>query len=268
MSRRFATVICAASVALLVAHVLWVSDRLWVARALPTSGAIVFGNLLPLIVATFAGFAWRAMRGGAFRKSFLMALLALACLYRSTAPLVARTPTPLADRWSNDVCLQTSPSTCSAAAAATLLRAHGIPATEQEMARLCLTTDRGTTALGLYRGLTLKTQGTIWKVQAISGNLQTLRETDPILLSVRLDTRSEIDPRYENQWGWTPGVPHTVVFFGFTKEMRGDDRVEIGDPAVGREQWFVRDFQVLWHGEGLRLVPRHVLLGGGGYPPE
>lgn len=29
---------------------------------------------------------------------------------------------------------------------------------------------------------------------------------------------SDADSRYEQEWGWTPGVPHTVVFFGFTDE--------------------------------------------------
>jgi hypothetical protein len=30
----------------------------------------------------------------------------------------------------------------------------------------------------------------------------------------------------------------------------------LGDPSVGREQWSLRDLEVLWHGTGLRLVRR------------
>ncbi len=60
-------------------------------------------------------------------------------------------------------------------------------------------------------------------------------------------------PEYpKNEWGWTPGVGHTVVVFGFTD----DGRVEVGDPAVGREHWTVDDLRVLWNGEGLRFVRR------------
>ena len=48
-------------------------------------------------------------------------------------------------------------------------------------------------------------------------------------------------------------MSHTVVFFGFAEDGQ---KIEIGDPAVGREHWSARDLHVLWHGEGLRLVKR------------
>ena len=122
------------------------------------------------------------------------------------------------------------------------------------MARLCLTTDRGTTNHGLYRGLRLKTAGTPWNVESFRTDSAGLRGfSGPALLVVRLDTGSAVDPRYEKLWGWTPGVSHTVVFFGFSD---GGTKTEMGDPGVGREQWSARDLHVLWHGEGLRLVRR------------
>jgi hypothetical protein len=122
------------------------------------------------------------------------------------------------------------------------------------MARLCLTTDRGTPDLGVYRGLKLKTAGTSWDVAYFRGDVRTLRgSTGAALLTVRLDPGPGVDPRYEQLWGWTPGVSHTVVFFGFTPD---GDKVEMGDPGVGREHWSAKDLHVLWRGEGLRLVKR------------
>jgi hypothetical protein len=75
-------------------------------------------------------------------------------------------------------------------------------------------------------------------------------EAGPVFVSVGVDRRRVVDPRYEQSWGWAPGVAHTVVFFGF----RADGKAEIGDPAGGREHWRVQDLEVLWHGDGLRLV--------------
>jgi hypothetical protein len=46
-------------------------------------------------------------------------------------------------------------------------------------------------------------------------------------------------------------VTRTVVLFCFGP----DGKVEVGDPAVGREQWRVQDLEVLWHGEGVEMTP-------------
>jgi hypothetical protein len=75
---------------------------------------------------------------------------------------------------------------------------------------------------------------------------------DPVILFVGLRRGQRADPRYAREWGWTPGLRHTVVLFGFTD----DGRIEIGDPSVGREKWSVEALDVLWDGRGLRLVPR------------
>lgn len=254
VSRKIATTLCVVVVGLIVAHVLWVSDRPWVARALPVSSVIVLGSALPPLVAMLAGLAGRLMPGNVARRGVLLAALVVICGFRSLGPLFASPLPETGDRWRHGVCLQTSPATCSAAAAATLLRVHGIAATEAEMARLCLTRERGTAAHGLYRGLKLKTAGTPWDVEVFDTDSAGLRAIAPAaaILTVRLDPAPGIDPRYEQLWGWTPGVQHTVVFFGFTD----DGKVEMGDPAAGREQWTAKDLGVLWHGEGMRLVKR------------
>jgi hypothetical protein len=254
LSRRAGTLYCAALVGFILLHAFFISERLWLARLVPFSAApVLAGALLVMGVGALAGLAWRVIPGHAGRRTVLIAALLGVTMFRTMGPAFSRPPEGLQDRWKRSVALQTSPTTCSPAAAATLLRQHGIAATESEMAELCLTTTRGTTALGLYRGLKRKTAGTAWDVVAFDLNPESLRKLNcPALLNVRLDPSPGVDPRYERLWGWTPGVSHTVVFFGFDP----DGRIDIGDPAIGREQWFEGDLRVLWHGEGLRLVRR------------
>jgi hypothetical protein len=255
LSRRSATMGCALVVCLIVLHTFYVSDRLWLARLLPFSSVPVLGNaFMVALVGIVAGLAWRAIPGHAARRTVLIVALLGVTLARTIAPALATPPGGLMNRWKYSIALQTSPATCSPAAAATVLREHGITATESEMAQLCLTTSRGTTALGLYRGLKRKTAGTAWDVEPFQLDPASLRKLDgPAVLNVRLDPAPGVDPRYDRLWGWTPGVSHTVVFFGFAP----DGKVNIGDPAIGREQWLDGDLRVLWHGEGLRLVPRN-----------
>jgi hypothetical protein len=55
------------------------------------------------------------------------------------------------DRWADDVCLQTSESSCGPACAATLLRRFGQQSTEAAIARECFTSRNGTEAWYLAR---------------------------------------------------------------------------------------------------------------------
>ena len=242
-----------ATCAFIVAFTFLLADHLLLAKVLPFSNLIVLGDWLPPAVALLAGLAWRRLPGRAWRKAVLVVPLVALCGLRSYGRVFGDVPALGPDRWKDGVCRQTSQASCSAAAAATLLRAHGIDATESEMARLCLTRPAGTTMHGLYRGLKLKTRGTAWAVEVFRGDVESLRrEARPVVLSVRLDPGPGVDPRYERLWGWAPGVKHTVVFFGF----RADGKTDVGDPAVGREHWRLEDLRVLWHGDGIRLVPR------------
>jgi hypothetical protein len=151
---------------------------------------------------------------------------------------------------------QTTPYTCSAASAATLLHMHGISATEQEMAELCLTR-RGTSWLGLYRGLKLKTQGTQWDVELVRCSAAEVRyHTDrPMVMEVGLEADAPIDAAFRSEFGWEPGLRHSVVLL-----PSSGDRLEILDPTpqIGREQWDDESIRLLWRGHGLRLVKREL----------
>lgn len=245
-----------ATVAALMLYMKFVQESAWLVRALPFSNLIVLGAWQPLFGGFLGGLAWRRIHGRAWRKWVCVAPLIGISLYGAYGRLFGNEPwTEARDYWKNGVCLQTSQSSCSAAAAATLLTAHGIPASETEMARLCFTRSaKGTTWLGLYRGLKLKTAGTEWDVEVLQWNLAELQagSQDASIISVRLDPHPGIDPRFEQNWGWEPGVQHAVVLFGF----HPDGRIEMGDPSVGREFWNEHSLRELWHGDCMRLVPR------------
>ena len=228
-------------------------ENVLVARVLPLSNLIILGNWLPVAAALLAGLAWVRTRGAAWRKYITVLPLVGAGLYSMARPLLGHPP-ECGDKWEEGVCIQTSDASCSPAGAVTLLRYHGIDATEREMARLCFTRDRGTPKYGLYRGLKKKTEGTPWKVAVFSDGIDGLRtgQTGPVIISVKLKRGANIDPRYERELGWTPGIAHAVVLF----RLLEDGRVEVGDPSTGRERWTTDNLEVLWNGQGYYLVRR------------
>ncbi|MDP6107117.1 MAG: hypothetical protein QGI33_01635 [Candidatus Brocadiia bacterium] len=240
------------AVASLVLFEQFVHGELFLARILPFSNVIVLSNWLPLGGALLAGLIWGQARLPMWRRAIgalALALVSACCLVE----VVLREPPQMRELWTADgVCLQSDESTCSAASAATLLRYAGISSTEREMARLCLTRDSGTSVLGLYRGLKIKTRGTPWKVQAFKADIAGLRGmlSSPVVVSVGVEPGTDVDPIYSREWGWTPGVAHSVVVCGFA----GDKRIDVADPSVGREQWYIKDLRVLWRGEGLQLL--------------
>lgn len=249
--RLVSTLMALLALAFIGLHFVLARDRIVMARFLPFSNVIILGSWLPLAAALLGGLAWARGRGSVWRKGACAVPLVIVAICSASGPLLG-TPPACGDDWENAVCLQTSEASCGAASAATLLAAHGISATENEMARLCLTRRDGTAPLGLYRGLKLKTRGTAWAVETFASRTDELRTGGglPAILLVRYDKGASADPRYEREWGWSPGVTHMVVVFRFT----ADDKVEVGEPMVGRERWSVQGLRLLWHGKGLRLV--------------
>ena len=129
------------------------------------------------------------------------------------------------------------------------------------MMALCLTNTKGTSSLGLYRGLKLKTRGTEWEVEVVSGNIQSLRRSDqwPVLLQVRC-----VFPRPRGRSPFHGLLDsrkrHTVVMFRFTE----DGQADIADPAEilqERRKWPLDVLKQRWTGEGLRLVKRRSTRG-------
>ncbi|MFC1597686.1 hypothetical protein ACFL5Q_07100, partial [Planctomycetota bacterium] len=146
--------------------------------------------------------------------------------------------------------------------AAELLRNHEIDATEEELLSLCLTSYRGCPALGLYRGLKLKTAGTKWDVQVVSCTFDELLRTPPPLL-----LRTSIPPvRWIGSNGSRKWERRTYKHVVLLMAVDDQEHLTIFDPAMPshfRKAWRTEDLREQWLGEALRLVPRDGQQPGG-----
>jgi len=241
------------SIAWIVVNGHWLFDHPMLTGVFPFQNMLVLGSLQPFALGMLIGSAWHEIHGGWFRRGIIVSAGVGVCSWMSYGHLLRPTPATR-DRWKGDVCRQTSQATCSAAAAVTLLKLHGIRSTETEMANLCLSTDLGTTKFGLYRGLKIKTEGTEWEPRPLPQSVDKLISDGvcPALISVRIDPGQNVDLRYERDWGWVPGVSHTVVLLAFHE----DETVEIADPSVGKEEWRLQGIRDLYKGRGFYLARR------------
>jgi hypothetical protein len=231
----------------------YASGQLFWARIVSSSASIVYTNLAAVFAGLGAGWAWRLPGTPTWRRASLASFLAMTSLAAVFWPLLsmALRPPPVGrDTWNGMVAMQTSWATCSPAAAATLLRAEGIEVSERTMIPLCLTDRSGTPTLGLYRGIKLIADKNDCQVEIVDPELvKLLDENDwPVLLAVQLPHGVD-DRRYADQWGWIPGMGHSVVALG----RMPDGGIIVGDPSVGLERWTEADLKVLWHGNGLRV---------------
>lgn len=222
-------------------------------RFFPFTNMLVLGSMQPFAVGAMFGAAWHEIKGHWMKRSVFIAIGVGVCSWQCYGFLFRETP-KTSDRWKGEVCRQTSHATCSAAAAVTLLKLHGISSNETEMAQLCFSSEYGTTKFGLYRGLKIKTEGTEWEPRPLPMNMDALLTGGlcPAIISVRINVGQQVDPRYQRDWGWEPGVSHTVVLLGFSE----DGKVDIADPSVGKEQWEVQGIRDLWKGQGFYLARR------------
>lgn len=261
LSARLSRCAMLGTVTLIVVFAVGVHGTLLPAQILPFSNAIVLGNWLPLGAALLAGIVagersvplWR-------RAAFGLILVALGWYTVLGNSLMQ--PTISRGRFQNGICVQTSPVSCGPCCAVTLLQYHGIEASEREMMELCLTNKSGTSLLGLYRGLKLKTRDTDWDVEIVRGSLDEVLRSEmyPLIVSVGLE-REPPCPWGENRSSsFRLGkTRHTIVVLG----IRDDGRAEVGDPSCGKTEWFAEDLRACWSGEGLRLVERPRFLGTG-----
>lgn len=254
VSTPVSNIIALLSIVAIITYAVCLWDHIALATLLPFSNLVIIGNWY-LLAAGFLGGIVASQRRIALKRRWLsVSGLQCAAIVTAVFPILGTAP-HCDNQWDETgICFQTTPQTCSAASAATLLRMHGIEATEQEMAELCLTR-HGTNWMGLYRGLKKKTAGTDWDVDvsACSANeLHALHQ--PAILSVGMPPTDDLDRRTLAEFGWTPGVRHSVILLGFTN----DDLVEIAEPTigVGRERWSVSSLHEFYLGQCVRLVRR------------
>lgn len=243
----------ALSIVAAIFFLLYFAGQLFWARIVPSSAAIIYTNLAAVFAGLGAGWAWRLPRTPRWRQISMAVALGGASLAAILWPLLSialRPPPEGQNKWEGPVAMQTSWATCSPAAAATLLTAEGIPVSEREMIPLCLTDYEGTPTLGLYRGIKLVASRNRRRVEIVDRNLGRLLQEDdwPVLAAVMLP-RGVDDPRFEQEWGWIPGMGHSAVILG--RSPQGE--FVIADPAIGLEFWSESKLKTLWQGNGLRV---------------
>lgn len=243
-------------VAAICAHIRWLWDDVRLAQWLPYSNLIVVGNWYFPLAGVLAGLAWRRIETSVVRRWAVLILLLSSSLYTCVQPVLGAPPL-CRSRSERSVegrlFYQTTTSTCAAAAAATLLSHYGISTDEQEMAELCLTR-HGTTWKGLFRGLKLKTSQSRWSIEVFHGDGDELPRDHlyPVILWAELSPSHPNAAAYRAEWGWIPGTTHTVVVL---RQIRPGEYL-IHDPVAGKEVWTEEELDLLWTGEGMRLVQR------------
>lgn len=126
-------------------------DALWFYRLRAAPGSEFLGAGMGL----FAGALYRRMQPQTFRgKAAIPAALLLLVVAPYSKPLLAPLDlSTLSEACAAEVCLQSTPSTCGPASAATLLRIRRLPASERELARECYTSRTGTELWYVARAL-------------------------------------------------------------------------------------------------------------------
>jgi len=227
---------------------------LQIARLLPHPSAIVLGNWIPLGAAFLAGIMLGQKEIPAWRRCSLASLILLASGYSVACCFMGLLPTNYPTMSQTPVRLQSRQSSCGACCAAMLLQHHGIEATEDELVQLCLTSYRGCPALGLYRGLKLKTAHTMWDVEVITCTAdQLLQMSPPLLLRVELPTCPFVDAGGHARRSWRR-TEHAVLL----RKIDDAQHIWIVDPALADAEisWDIHRLREQWLGEALRLTQR------------
>lgn len=232
---------------------LFLAGQLFWARLVPCSAAIIYTNLAAVFAGLGAGWGWRLPNTPKWRRVIIavgLGAVSLAAIFWPLLSVTLRPPYRGQDKWEGPVAMQSSWATCSPAAAATLLNAKGIRVSEREMIPLCLTDYAGTPTLGLYRGIKLIAARNNRRVEIVDRSFEKLLQDDdwPVLMAVQLPWGVD-DPRFENEWGWIPGMGHSVVVLG----RKTNGGFIVADPAQGLELWTEAKLETLWQGNGLRV---------------
>ena len=253
-SQRLSALAGLLAVVCLLSYCFLLWDNLFLARWLPFSNVIVIGNWLPLIAAFISGLAWSTIPGHAARRAVSVGCLLSMGAYVTVEPLLGNAPV-CGTLWTQDGrCLQTTDATCAAASCATLLNLYNIPASEQELAELCLTR-QGTRWQGLYRALKQKTRGTSWDVVIVDTDaIKPQLMTFPMIVSVGIDGSDPAARFYQQEMGVLPDRDHTIVLMN--SMLDGSVEVADPDPRYGLEHWPVDVLKHLWRGKAFRIVRR------------
>ncbi len=239
------TAICVLSL-LIAVYLLFVRDSLFQLHFLPVENAIIWGKWLPSLTGLVVGICF-GMDAKKLKRVKVMLITMMLVSYLDFGENFFPRPKSkdLRHKW---VTIQSSNTTCSPAAVASMLRLFGIDRNEKEMIKDCLTTYRGTSRQGIWRGL-VKNCPEGYKVVPVYYKDKKDIEY-PILIRATLHRGAKNFEQYNKEWGWQAGVPHSVVI----EKDNGDGTIRVGDPACGQENWNKSSLDVLWDHQGFRIV--------------
>ena len=260
-------VIFVSTIFVAISFSIWFQGNLGWANLVPHSSAVLLCNFTPILVAFIAGFACKGLdlrrRSRPFAVTTLL-LVAVACLL---APIIrpAMAPPNVSElgEFKGFVVLQSHESTCAPASAATLLRLHGIESSEKEMVSSCLTSEFGTEALGLYRGIKLGCRNQ-HRAPRVAGNDPYSWAASGQLPNVALvrfasdEYAQSIIPgapqheRYQPYWfsgEETTEDGHAVVLLDYS-----DGKWKVADPAIGLVTWTDDEFRARFTGDAVYLA--------------
>ncbi len=241
----------------------FLSGQLFWAKYLPVSEALVWCNLAPLLIGFSAGCFSSLEQVRARSRGFATAAFSFLGILFLTLPFIRPMLFPanvdLAASQKEDLFLQTHESTCAAASAATLLKMHGIAETEQSMVRKCLTSNQGTEALGLFRGLKRATRESNKSARVGSSNPMDwiLKSQLPNVALVNFDENEfAADGRHSLKrpsrfLGLSDAQGHAVVVL----DHHAGNWL-IGDPAVGMVVWSDEELNNRFTGDSIYLSKR------------
>ena len=195
------------------AHVLDQSAWFYAFRAAPGSelSASGLGLGAGLLLGMLRRAKWAGHRVGRLLPLGLAFLCASVLFVPYLKPFIAPIRIPLHDQWSGGVCLQSSPSTCGPASAATLLRQFHVQVSERDLARECFSYRGGTE--NWYVARALRNHGLKARYVIASPDPDDL----PFLSMAGV------------QMGGARSGGHFITVLG-----KQGNRIIIGDPLVGR----------------------------------
>jgi len=232
----------------------WTLDgKLHWALAIPLSCVIYWSNFMPLLLGFTAGLASWSPGMGEFRRPVVVGLLIFLAIGYMLAPVARPLFSPVVvdtqGSWARGVCLQSHPSTCAAASAATLLKHVGIETNEWEMSAACLTSQAGTVPLGLYRGLAMKANANGFDAEVASSQPSEWLKRGQMPNVALLRFQDQFHSTPANRFMGPRSEGHVVVVLG----RSCDGRWIIGDPAVGRLHWSDEEFRSYFTGDAIFL---------------
>lgn len=174
--------------------------------------SLPFTELTAAGAGLFAGALAEIVRGGRFlSRPFLAVLLGLGVVAPHLKPVVAPVSSHrFLNRWQDDVCLQSTQSSCGAASAATLFRMFGFNLRERDIAEECHTYLGGTENWYLARAFRRRGLALNYRIeQGLPADLRT-----PAIAGVRVG-----------------GVGHFIAIMD-----HANGRFITGDPLVGRQE--------------------------------